>query len=560
MATDYLCLGSGHNDMAETLSQYLEMKFEYEIDVVSLMTYIKLLYLSKKCKHLSVYYHLNNVFFCLKGTTKSLNLIFSNFWQMVCGWPDGHTFEHLKRQVLFNLIEHWETYATKLQQHLDKQPLSYKEAVLEINNCDQNEQIPTALGDFVLAAISLTTGIPIYVIYPSTERIMDPRNLVPVTKNGTHLEYLFRKDATKAKARTPDLVVMVYNGLDYYAPTMPIEIANMTRNCATASTSIEDATQLINDILKDLPSSSARDALSKSLKFMGAANHCLEGTSLATGTTSVACLLVDVPIPQPSSLSVVMKTAHKRAAAMIGEVPPEKNKGESDQSFRDRKKKYSEHVVQVAARDTKLAPNQCPCSESFNSFDELLQHQQNKHPDPTNWKCTHCDSISNNKGHCWSHARKHLGKYYFYCNCKYLDKKENDENGQPKEKICKKGYDEEAGVLYYRKVEHSVGKAKFCCDYCDRPQQSYRRKLLHHNTCDHGPNKDEGLMHWCDEENCGYSCRSAASLRNHMGMTHFEVLGLPAPKRWTCKHCGKIFKSANGHKTHDCQTPKTRKS
>ena len=126
---------------------------------------------------------------------------------------------------------------------------------------------------------------------------MDPHNLVPVTKNGAHLEYLVRKDSTKAKAHTPDLVVMVYNGLDYYAPTMPKEIANMTRNCATVSTSIEDATHLINDILKDLPSSSAHDALSKSLKFMGVANCCLEGTSLATGTTSVACLPVDVPIP-----------------------------------------------------------------------------------------------------------------------------------------------------------------------------------------------------------------------------------------------------------------------
>ena len=73
MATDYLCLGSSHNDMAETLSQYLEKKFKYEIDVVSLMTYIKLLYLSKKCKHLSVYYHLNNVFFCLKVSPILLN-------------------------------------------------------------------------------------------------------------------------------------------------------------------------------------------------------------------------------------------------------------------------------------------------------------------------------------------------------------------------------------------------------------------------------------------------------------------------------------------------------
>lgn len=34
-ATDYLCLESGHNDLADKLSEYLEFKFQYEIDVVS---------------------------------------------------------------------------------------------------------------------------------------------------------------------------------------------------------------------------------------------------------------------------------------------------------------------------------------------------------------------------------------------------------------------------------------------------------------------------------------------------------------------------------------------
>ena len=36
MAVDYLCLGSGINDMAKELSDYLYMKFCYEVDVVSL--------------------------------------------------------------------------------------------------------------------------------------------------------------------------------------------------------------------------------------------------------------------------------------------------------------------------------------------------------------------------------------------------------------------------------------------------------------------------------------------------------------------------------------------
>ena len=35
MASDYLCLKSGHNDMSKTLADYLKTKFNYELDVVS---------------------------------------------------------------------------------------------------------------------------------------------------------------------------------------------------------------------------------------------------------------------------------------------------------------------------------------------------------------------------------------------------------------------------------------------------------------------------------------------------------------------------------------------
>ena len=34
MPMDYLCLGSGHNDLSKTLADYLLLKFNYEIDVV----------------------------------------------------------------------------------------------------------------------------------------------------------------------------------------------------------------------------------------------------------------------------------------------------------------------------------------------------------------------------------------------------------------------------------------------------------------------------------------------------------------------------------------------
>ena len=109
---------------------------------------------------------------------------------MVYSWPDGHPFKHLKREVLLNLIKEREAFSTKLQHHLDKQPLCYKDAVLKINSRDSDEEIPLALGDFILAAISLTIGIPIFLIYPTVERLKD-NNDRPVVTNAAHMEYLF---------------------------------------------------------------------------------------------------------------------------------------------------------------------------------------------------------------------------------------------------------------------------------------------------------------------------------------------------------------------------------
>ena len=220
---------------------------------------------------------------------------------MVNGWPSEHNYNHLKREVLINLIDEREEFSPRLQHHLDKQLLSYKDAVLEIHARDKDEPIPDALGDLILAAISLTIKLPIFVIYPTVDKETDEGTGCTVTKNFAHVEYLFKKDANKAKARTPDLLVVVYNGIDYYALTAPKEVAKMTRNCTSASTNLEDTMDMISKIVTDLPPSDARGVLCKSLKFMGAAQSLLEGTSLATGTTA-ASLPTDVPIPKPSGV------------------------------------------------------------------------------------------------------------------------------------------------------------------------------------------------------------------------------------------------------------------
>ena len=387
------------------------------------------------------------------------------------------------------------------------------------------------------------------------DRTTDVNNQ-PVMKFMLNIEYLFQKDANKAKSRSPDLVVVIYNGIDYYVPTAPKEIAHMTWNCTTASTHIEDAVALINKIVLDLPPSTARDSLMKSLKFMRAANIQLEGTSLTTGTAVSTGMPIEVRNLKPASSSSVAKSVHKRVAASLSQVPPEKRKGESEDAFATRKKKYTETVSITAARDTKLGPFQCPCSLNFMSMQELLNHQENALPDLNMWKCVHCPSVSNSKGHCWSHSRHHLDKWYHYSNCEYLDHKDKDENRQPKKKRCLKGFDELIGMEFHRETHHNIGKCSVHCDYCDKLQQSVWQKLTHHGNCSSGPNKDGALTRQCDQEGCGYSCRTVQSLNKHMATNHPTAIGLAVTKRWRCCLCGKEFKSPQGYKGHDCTTVK----
>ena len=180
---------------------------------------------------------------------------------MVAGWPAQHTYKNLKHEVIVKLIEERDEMATLLQPHMDKQSLSYKEAVEAINDRDNVKEILEALGDFIIATISLTTHIPVYVVYPTSEKTKDAGTMPTITKFGAKTEYLFRKDCNKAMTPHPSLVIMVYNGIDYYAPTILREIGKLTRNSLDAVTHLDDTETLIEGLLEDLPPSAARNSI-----------------------------------------------------------------------------------------------------------------------------------------------------------------------------------------------------------------------------------------------------------------------------------------------------------
>ncbi|MCG8624852.1 MAG: hypothetical protein MJE68_22995, partial [Proteobacteria bacterium] len=243
-----------------------------------------------------------------------MNSLFANVFRLGSGWPEGTTYRHLKRHVIVELIEKRDDMLPQLQRNLDKSAFSYADAVNEIIARDNLEDIPEGLGDFILAAISLVTGLPIYVIKPRIEKDKDA-NLRPVTNYIPYTEYLFPKD--KQCGKGSNIIILVWNGIDYYCPAVPKEIVKLTSSATTATTHLSDAIKLVEAVVADIPGSPASDLLTKSLKYMRAGKVCIERAQLATGTTSSAVAPTEVPLPQTLPVSVAAKMAHKRAASTI---------------------------------------------------------------------------------------------------------------------------------------------------------------------------------------------------------------------------------------------------
>ena len=139
------------------------------------------------------------------------------------------------------------------------------------------------------------------------------------TVYNVYTEYLF-KEAKKRHAGA-DLIILVYNGLDYYSPATPKDIVRLTSAATLAATHVNDAICQVSGIVEAIPPSDAKGHLSKALMHMGAAKQYLHGAKLTSGTASTADLPITVPLPQ-TDLSTVARPSRKRAALTV--VLPEK--------------------------------------------------------------------------------------------------------------------------------------------------------------------------------------------------------------------------------------------
>ena len=236
---------------------------------------------------------------------------------------------------------------------------------------------------------------------------------MPVTNYYVNVDYLFHKD--KKVGKGSDLLLMVWNGIDYYAPALPKEIVNLTKSTTSTTTHLGDAIKLIEKVSEDIPGSTASDALMKWLRYMRAAKSHLERAQLTTGTAFTTQKTPDVPVLSSLPAQSAAKIVHKHAASTLGVAPPAKMSKESDEAFTKRKKEYADKVALIASRDTCLRKNQCCCGETFKDEGSLNTHLDTVHTDPKLWICPQCGESVSSKGKLWQHVCHHMGKYKYYC-------------------------------------------------------------------------------------------------------------------------------------------------
>ena len=453
------------------------------------------------------------------------------------------------------LVNDREEMLPRIGEHLRKSKLSYKDAVEAIRDRDEEEPIPKDLGDFILAAISIVIRKPILVVKPVIETTKDPNGRTTTVYN-CKVEYLFDKD--RKKTTGSDIIVMVYNGLDYYSPAVPKEIAKLTSGASIAKTFLNDAIKEVQEVFDSLPPSESRQSLTQMLRFMGAAKDCLAGTRLTSGTAAKTNIAQKVPLPQPMPSTQTTKMARKRAASALKVVPPTKEKNETDEQFAEKKKKYNDALSKEEKRYCKMAPTQCYCGKEFDTKEVLQVHMRSEHTDSGTWQCPECDAIIGSGPKLWTHVRHHWGRWYFYCDVEFKDKDDCDKDGKPKKKICTVTTDERSYIEYHREVDHSVGETKIRCKWCKKPQMTKRHKLAHEDICEEGNTEKGVITDKCPH--CEYGARGRSTIRNHIRQKHWEILGLPAPPTYECSQCGKTFTTLAGSKKHECKVNKPKKN
>ena len=245
-----------------------------------------------------------------QGTSAIPNSVWTNILKQLLHLPEGYQWHHLKHQVLVNTVIHWDQLYDDLKEHVDKTELSYSEICEHFANAKSTSVIPHGTGDFIIFTTRLFIKQPIVIVKPY---IKAKKKKTDDDDYGIEKVYLNDKD----KNLSPDefTIVMVFNGLNYYAPAMETIICDLSGDLTSVRTHTADALDHTNLLLSKIPQSSCKDLLSKAALHMRAAQDFLHSTHITTGTTNIALnFVVNILVPLSSRSKVTRPRLFARPA------------------------------------------------------------------------------------------------------------------------------------------------------------------------------------------------------------------------------------------------------
>ena len=441
-----------------------------------------------------------------------------------------------------NTLVHRHELHDVLQPHVEKTELSFSELCEHFANAKSNSIMLHAGGDFIIFACRLFIKQPIVIVKPYIK---------PKKKRSDDDEYGFQKvymNEEDANLSPDDFgIVMVFNGLNYYAPAMEKVICGLSDDLTSVHTHTVDALDRANELLAKLPPSGCRDSLSKAALHMRAAKDFLRGTHVTTGTTNIAPnFAVNIPVPLTSRAKVTRPCLFARPPNPAMKRKPDQDTTGDNTGQPATNEEAQEEEKDLAEQYTGRAEGQCVCGEQFRDQEQLDIHNRATHKEPKSWSCVGkkinddgqeviCGESFDKGDKLWTHFRKvHLKIYRYHCNLS---------------PTCDRKIEERAGWLYHKEVVHSVGRSPIRCQYCDKPIAQINKVKDHESVCSaSGTKKQEKLI---DCEHCMKFFRSKQYYMNHLSTTHAAAAGVPQVHHH-CNTCGRDYANSSSLKNHEC--------
>ena len=197
--------------------------------------------------------------------------------------PSNYTVENFRDEIIKYLMEEVSDIFPLLKKHVEKCNRSYKDLVLALH---QGKEMQSGI-DFYMAAARLFLAEPILFIKPVAKDNAE--------ENGPDYEFKHHYFLDGDEKTVPK-IKLIFNGIDYYTPIYPEQVASIMREGESVLRDIARAYEDISSImLKMLPGRSINGGLRTIQVHLQAATAIAKSTSFATGCSDPT--VTDQPAP-----------------------------------------------------------------------------------------------------------------------------------------------------------------------------------------------------------------------------------------------------------------------